>query len=1194
MKRWLKPALVLLGFIAWVVLVWAAGPLIGVGGVRPFDPLWVRILLTALVALVIAVWGGLALLRRRRAARAMEAALTADAPTGDGTVLAEKMQAALATLKKSSRSKTFLYDLPWYVIIGPPGSGKTTALLNSGIKFPVADQAGGGLSGFGGTRYCDWWFAEDAILIDTAGRYTSQDSDAAADKSSWESFLALLKRNRPKQPINGVILAFSVEDLMAGDDESLRGHAETVRARLAEIHETLKVDFPVYVMFTKADLIAGFREYFGSFSAERRKGVWGATFQTSVPKETTHDRVPGEFDALVSRLSDEVLDRLSEEPDGAARIAIFGLPGQMALLRDKVGVFLKAVFEPTRYKTSAILRGFYFTSGTQEGTPIDQVLGAMGREFGLGAQGGFMSGKGKSFFLHDLLQKVIFAEAGWVSYDRGAVRRTSVLRIAAFSAMGLASVAALAAWGVSYIQNRALVGAAQAALVNYEASAREDLAAVEVRDTDFQRVANHLQLLRDMPAGFAAPARDSGLAEGFGLGQRGQLHAAARESYRSGLERLLRPRLILRVEEQLQGFVRTNETLAIYETLKVYKLLGGMAPAPEDAVIQAWFRADWRDVLYPGNVNAPLRNLLEQHLAAMLELDAEGQLVVALNGDLIEAAETVLARMPVADRAYALIVATAEFAGIPDFMVLDRAGPDARRVFETVDGSDLSDLRVSSLFTYDGFNSFFLAQLAEVARKLDDEQWLLGDKAEAAGVNQQLDRLGPELLMRYREDYLRAWNAMLNNLRLAPLLADRPAYVALGAAASPATSPILRLVQRLSDETRLTAEPPAAAGGASFPGSDSVALARAEAEATATMLRRTSGLQRIGLEIALEAGKSQRRAGTAGGSGRGPVIPGEDIEAQFEDFHRLIEGTPGQRPIDELLTSLSDLQQSLVIAAGTGQAQGTAQMISLIGRLRTNASRLPPPLARMVGEMVSALEGDAANATIAQLNQDMATQVTRVCEEITANRFPFARNTQGRQVPLSEFTQLFGPDGVLDRFFNANLAAHADLTGRNWTWRQDRLLASASVATLRQFERADRIRSAFFPGRSPTINLEVTISQAAAHDQIREAVLEVNGQPVITRQVGNTPRTILWPATGASTSLQLLPEINNRASTLAYQGPWAFMQFLRDGRPTQRGDVMQVTYIIDGRNISYDIRVNALINPFNMSELAEFRCPAGL
>ena len=138
------------------------------------------------------------------------------------------------------------------LLCGPPGSGKTTALVNSEIKFPLSGQQGG-LQGFGGTRYCDWWFAEDAILIDTAGRYTTQDSDAGADSASWSSFLNLLKKNRPKQPINGVILAISVADLMNAGPEKIASHAETVRARLGEIHETLKVDFPVYVMFTKAD-----------------------------------------------------------------------------------------------------------------------------------------------------------------------------------------------------------------------------------------------------------------------------------------------------------------------------------------------------------------------------------------------------------------------------------------------------------------------------------------------------------------------------------------------------------------------------------------------------------------------------------------------------------------------------------------------------------------------------------------------------------------------------------------------------------------------------------------------------------------------------------------------------------------------------------------------------------------------------
>ncbi len=177
------------------------------------------------------------------------------------------MTEALETLKRSSGKRNYLYDLPWYIIIGPPGAGKTTALVNSGLKFPLAGADGGkAVAGTGGTRYCDWWFTEDAVLIDTAGRYTTQDSDSEVDKKSWLSFLSLLKTQRAKQPINGVILAISLEDLMKLDGQQLAEHATAIRKRLLELHQELKIDFPVYALFTKADLIAGFAEYFGNFT----------------------------------------------------------------------------------------------------------------------------------------------------------------------------------------------------------------------------------------------------------------------------------------------------------------------------------------------------------------------------------------------------------------------------------------------------------------------------------------------------------------------------------------------------------------------------------------------------------------------------------------------------------------------------------------------------------------------------------------------------------------------------------------------------------------------------------------------------------------------------------------------------------------------------------------------------------------
>ncbi len=795
MKKWLWRIFITLSLILFTLAVWFAAPLIGFGDKRPFDPVWVRLTVIGVVWAIVIINFTIKWLRRRKAARALESAIIPPMPTGDGAVLAEKMTEAMDVLKKSSGSKAFLYDLPWYVIIGPPGAGKTTALLNAGIKFPLAEKTGGAVAGFGGTRHCDWWFSEEAVLIDTAGRYTTQDSDAEADRESWMAFLKLLKTHRANQPINGVILAISLEEVMRGSKDSLNNHAETIRQRLVEIHDQLKVDFPVYVLFTKADLIAGFMEYFGSFSASRRQKVWGATFQTANRKEQTVERFGTEYDALVNRLSEEVTDRLNEEPDGISRIAIFGFPGQVAMLKDKLNYLVQSIFESSRYKINANLRGFYFSSGTQEGTPIDQVLGAMERSFGGAAGGAAMSGKGKSFFLHDLLKKVIFAEAGWVSFDRRAVRRAAVLRYGGFGVITLATLAMLGLWGLSFWQNRQLIQTAQAALAEYEIAARDELTASEVKDDDVLQVAGLLQSIRDMPLGYGDAQEDRSISERFGLSQRGRLASAATTSYRQALERMLRSRILLRLEQQVQDFMNAGETLSVYEALKVYKLLGGVAPKSDDALVISWMREDWRTNLYPGPQFAEARAELEAHLVAMLDLDDAHDPTFELNGPLIDNAERMIARMNVADQAYSLIKNTAEFAGVETFNVKLRSGPDADLVFETVDGQELEDLNIPGIYTYLGFHEFFLPQLAEVAQKLSDEQWVMGSYAETAAIDEEIGRLGPQLLDRYTNDFIAAWDAVLDNVKLRPMSADRPAYRSLAAASAPRTSPIFLSVR---------------------------------------------------------------------------------------------------------------------------------------------------------------------------------------------------------------------------------------------------------------------------------------------------------------------------------------------------------------------------------------------------------------
>src|SRR6185312_10048002 len=116
-----------------------------------------------------------------------------------------------------------------------------TALLNSGLSFPLAAEMGQKVAGFGGTRLCDWWFTDDAVLIDTAGRYTTQDSNAAVDRAGWHAFLDMLRRTRPRQPLNGVIVAIALSEIAEAPAQERTAHAREIRARIKELESRLGV-----------------------------------------------------------------------------------------------------------------------------------------------------------------------------------------------------------------------------------------------------------------------------------------------------------------------------------------------------------------------------------------------------------------------------------------------------------------------------------------------------------------------------------------------------------------------------------------------------------------------------------------------------------------------------------------------------------------------------------------------------------------------------------------------------------------------------------------------------------------------------------------------------------------------------------------------------------------------------------------
>lgn len=1184
MTRWLLRIFSAIALAGFAAAVWFAGPLIRFADSRPLGPVWLRATIIGVIVAIVVLFYGLRFWQTRKAQKALETAVAhSDGNGGDAQVLEARMSEAIAALKRSSGRRNFLYEIPWYIVIGPPGAGKTTALVNSGLKFPLAGSGSAQpVAGVGGTRSCDWWFTDEAVLIDTAGRYTTQDSHAKSDSKSWLAFLSLLKKYRTRQPINGVILAISLADLMSLDDQQLDAHVVEIRSRLREVHETLKIQFPVYLLFTKADLICGFMDYFGDFDEQRRRKVWGATFQTADRSKNMAGEAPAEFDALVKRLSEEMADRLQEEADPLARISIFGFPAQFGALKGRIASFIAGIFDPARSQVKVSLRGLYFSSGTQEGTPIDQVLGAIGRSFG-SASHAHLSGTGKSFFLHDLLTGVIFAESGWVSYDRSAERRAAIARYGGLGAIALITAAALGTLALSFAANRSLIASTTQAVGHYREAADPLLKSTTVADVDLENVIGPLDQLRNLPAGFETSDLPTPIEETFGLSQRERLLSASKTAYRQALERTFRSRLLLQAERTIQA--KMADPAALYEPLKIYLMLGGKAPKVDDELIVSWMRQDWEQNRYPGENNRAGRAQLEKHLRAMLALDDAYDPVFELNQSLVESAQRSLGRMSLADRASALVKSAVYAAALDDFSVSVKAGPEAQLLFERVDGGELSGLRVPGIYTYNGFNNFYLRQLSRIAQMLVDDHWVLGGGGEQGGIDQELLKLGPELVERYGREFASAWNGVLDKLKFKAMLKDKPHYIALSAAASP-TSPIDQLFTAIADETALTREAGSDKGYASEADSGTLQSQPKKAEDVAR------GLARIGIQIA--TGKSQSRAGI-GSAGAQKATPGANIEAQFRPFQALVNGPAGRRPMDALTQNFRDIYQSLQLAADVpSQTERVNMNLQLqISTLRANVSRLPKQLARMVTATADEFEGDVAATSLANLNQMLDQTVTRACQEVVDGRYPFASNG-AEDVAMADFAKLFAPGGLMDRFFAQNLASMIDMTGQDWSWKQDvRFGRDLSKSTLKSFQMAAEIRNAFFPSGGSVPSVNVTFTPFSLHGDADAAVLDVDGQIVQSNQAGNAPSTLTWPSgmASASASLSLMPEMPGRESALKFDGPWALKRLLDKAAISSTGGTTEARFVIGGRDVAYTIQASSDPNPLFLPALSGFSCP---
>ncbi len=1167
--------------------VWFLGPLAVMGDWAPLSSIMQRGIAIGIIWLLSLLILLIILIRRVRKDKKMtEEIIEAvdDVDEEDELVKAEladlkgKLREALTTLRKSKLGRRSLYELPWYVMIGPPGAGKTTAIVNSGLQFPLAETTGtAALSGVGGTRNCDWWFTNNAVLIDTAGRYTTQDSGATEDNAAWVGFLSLLKKYRKRQPINGAIVAISLADLSLQDEATQKSHAAAIRRRLHELREKLGVKFPVYVLFTKSDLIAGFTEYFDNLGKEDREQVWGFTFP--MPKKTKAELSPiaafdEEFALILGQLNTQALERMQIETDHQRRSLIASFPGQVSTIRATAREFLAEVFQDNRFEKRHLLRGVYFTSGTQEGTPIDRLMMGMARTFGIGRQAiGTGRGTGRSFFLTRLFEEVMFREAGLVSADDKVERRYKAAKWAAITASVLVAAGVSALWVRSYLGNAALLAQAAESVEEYREQASV-IPGSPIEDSDIPAVVPALNTLRGLPANPAADSPAPPRELTYGLYQGDVLGNTAAQTYRGALNEHLLPRLLLRLEEQMVASMDRPDFL--YEALKVYLMLGQQGPMDQD-LVKEWMTLDW-SVAYPGVNREEMRADLQEHLDALL---AEPMDEIALNGPLVSQAQTLLAEMPLAQRVYNGIINSPRATALPQWRLTEIGGPAITRVMVRSSGKPMSE-GVEGIFTHEGFNSVFLDETLGLARRLQKETWVLGEAGESEQSERALAAMSKDVVDLYYNDFIARYDQILGDLDIIPLESLSHAVEVTNVLSGP-TSPIVNVLEAIASETRLTENRNAITGGAAGEAAEQII----GIEAQSVLSARASQFLGILSAAALTEGTGE------------PDPPGLFVEERFSWLNDLVlppeEGVPSE--LDNLRAQLQSVYEELNRqtpfggGASPGGAQGGA---TALVRFQETAQRAQGPLERWATQIAQGASGITADGTRAGINATWQSQVLPFCEQVLEGRYPFDRSAAA-DVAIGDFSRLFAPNGLIDKFFNENLRDYVDMRARPWDWKRvNDTDLGISQAVLQEFQYASEIRDAFFAGgAAPSVNFQVT---PEALDPSADAVqLEIDGTKVQFRHSTRSPRptAVTWPGQVGQARVVFAPISSSAANDITREGPWAWFRLLNAAeiRATNVSDRNRVIFNVGGRIAIFQLQAGSVMNPFALPALNEFNCP---
>ncbi|MQR02757.1 type VI secretion protein IcmF/TssM N-terminal domain-containing protein, partial [Glaciimonas soli] len=568
------------------------------------------------------------------------------------------------------KSKRYLYDRPWFMMLGVPNAGKSAAARHTGLgtTLNIADYS----KAYAG------WLSEQAMLIEPASRYMTQAE--SRDGTEWHHLLDLLRKHRPRAPINAAIVTINIADLLQKNDGELLRYSAQLSTRLHELRTDVGSRFPIYVVITKMDVVQGFSAYFDDLTADERAKSWGFSllYEKNVYHANNYDddvktQLQTQFTLLDQHLQANLPDRLQQTFEKNKRRALSVFPQEFtSLIAPLVNVigstFANSHYDNTEHRHS--LRGVYFTSmgrdephlsvnplnplqrqSSNDDTLIDDNaepsarqamdgsgdINAMYRNIAV-EHNPLLAQQNKNtyardYFLSDLFNNIIIPEAHLVQPN---LQHAFGLRLRRWLAHG--AVAVLGCWllaGLLLSSGNNTAYLKSIADKTTQLTQRIDKLFAASPDDRLLQVPDVLTAAQELPQLSDLDVESPSTGFHYGLYTVTPVVDASHIAYQQLEDRFLLPQIEQRLQAVLVSALQRKDTKTVYDTLRVVLQLHDKNHFNAKD-IKTWVMQDWSSA--GGSAAFGGRTTMVHHLNALFSGERVVQSALPQNADLVQQA----------------------------------------------------------------------------------------------------------------------------------------------------------------------------------------------------------------------------------------------------------------------------------------------------------------------------------------------------------------------------------------------------------------------------------------------------------------------------------------------------------------------------------------------------------------------------